>query len=304
MTEHLHFIGVSTGGSSIMKLFPRWAQILGLDAAIVGRDVPVRAEPHAYREVIEEIRRDERARGALVTTHKVDVFQHAGDLFGELDSYATLCGEVSCISKRDGVLVGHAKDPVTSGQSLRSMLSPGYWVSTGGHVLCLGAGGAGTAITVHLLKEADSPERIVVTDRDAARLDALRAVHARLGRDALVDYHRVEPGTGDELLASLPARSLVVNATGMGKDLPGSPVSDAAAFPDRAVVWELNYRGELEFLAQARRQAGARGLEVHDGWRYFLHGWTEVIAEVFGLEFDDRVFRRLAEAAEPLRPGS
>ena len=300
MTQHLGFIGVSTGGSSIMKLFPRWTEILGLHASILGRDVPVRAEPEVVRNVVAEIAADDRARGALVTTHKVDVFAHARDLFGELDRDAMLCGEVSCISKRDGILVGHAKDPVTAGRSLDAMLPTGYWTDTGSHVLCLGAGGAGTAITVRLLREDRPAERIVVTDRDAARLESLRLVHAQVSSSARVDYHVA--AVADDLLRELPPGSLVVNATGMGKDVPGSPLGEAPRFPERAVVWELNYRGELAFLAQARAQEVARGLRIHDGWQYFLHGWTEVIAEVFSVDLTPELFRRLADAAEPFRP--
>lgn len=303
MTDRLHFIGVSTAGSSIIDIFPRWAEILGLDARIAGRDVPVRAAPRAFREVVEEIARDPRVRGALVTTHKVDVYDHARDLFGALDANARLCGEVSCISKKDGELVGHAKDPVTAGLSLDSMLPRGYWAATGAHVLCLGAGGAGTAITVRLLQESHPPEQIVVTERNADRLAALREVHSRLAFGDRVAYHPVGSArTADTLLDALPPASLVVNATGMGKDLPGSPLSEQVHFPERAVAWELNYRGELAFLRQALRQESERALHVHDGWRYFLHGWTEVIAEVFGINLTPELFARLAQAAEPFRP--
>ena len=48
-------------------------------------------------------------------------------------------------------------------------------------------------------------------------------------------------------------------------------------------MWELNYRGELLFLAQARAQQEARNLSIADGWTYFLHGWTQVIAQVFDI---------------------
>ena len=303
MSKRLHFIGVSTGGSSIIGLFPQWARILALDATIAGRDVPVRAEPRAYRDVVAEIAEDDAVWGALVTTHKVDVYEHAHDLFDEFDADARLCGEVSCISKRDGQLVGHAKDPVTAGRSMDEMVPPGYWADTEAHVLCLGAGGAGTAITVRLLQDSDPPERIVVTDRDEDRLAALRDVHSQLDAGGRVVYEAAgDTRSNDALLAKLPPSSLVVNATGMGKDLPGSPLSDAARFPARAVVWELNYRGELAFLRQARRQESVHELRIRDGWRYFLHGWTEVIAEVFEIVVTPALFARLAEAAEPFRP--
>ena len=84
----------------------------------------------------------------------------------------------------------------------------------------------------------------------------------------------------DELMAGLAPGSLVVNATGMGKDLPGCPLTEAALFPLRGVIWELNYRGDLEFLRLARSQQAERRLQVEDGWLYFLHGWTQVIAQV------------------------
>ncbi|MGH3104817.1 MAG: shikimate dehydrogenase family protein [Gaiellaceae bacterium] len=291
VTEGLVFLGVSTGGSSINLLFPVWAGILGLDAEIVGRDVPVRAKPGPFRSIVAEIARDERLRGALVTTHKVDIYRHAGDLFAGFDRNARLCREVSCIAKRAGALHGFAKDPDTAGAALAAI----DWDASG-HVLCLGAGGAGTAITVHLLSRREPPARIVVTDADPGTLDTLREIHAELGAAGAVEYRPTEET--DALLAALPPGSLVVNATGLGKDLPGSPVRDAASFPDGVVAWELNYRGELDFLRQAREQ----GVEAHDGWLYFLHGWTQVIAEVFALELDDATFAELAQAAEPFRP--
>jgi shikimate 5-dehydrogenase len=298
----MFFIGVSTSGSSIFELFPRWAEILGIDASIEGYDVPLGAPPEVFRMAVERIGRDPAALGALVTTHKVDVYRHAGELFTELDPNARLCREVSCISKRDGALIGHAKDPITAGRSLGEFLPPDQWTG-GAHVLCLGAGGAGTAIAVHLAGREPGPEELVVTDTDAGRLATLRSALAELDSRSLVRLERVgSVGDSDSLLQALPLGSLVVNATGLGKDAAGSPISDAAVFPERGVVWELNYRGDLRFFEQARRQRDDRRLEIHDGWRYFLHGWSEVIAEVFRVELTPERFDRLAEAAESHRP--
>lgn len=303
MKEWLHFIGVSTAGSSIFDLFPRWAGLLGLDADIAGRDIPLGAEPTQYRAAVAEIAGDESIRGALVTAHKVDLYRHAGDLFAELDSFASLCREISCISKQEHALIGHAKDPITAGLALEDMAATDYWAHREAHVLCMGAGGAGTAITVYLLSAGEPPARILVTDRDEHRIRALESVHRRLGRRGEVEYHVVSsPVQHDALLAGLPPGSLVVNATGMGKDVPGSPVSGAARFPRDGIVWELNYRGDLDFLRFAHRQAAERNLAVHDGWRYFLHGWSEVIAEVFHVEVARERFAQLAAEAESLRP--
>jgi shikimate 5-dehydrogenase len=89
------------------------------------------------------------------------------------------------------------------------------------------------------------------------------------------------PEDNDALLAQLPPGSLVANATGLGKDAPGSPLTGAARFPEDGFAWEFNYRGDLVFLEQARAQAAAKRLNVEDGWTYFIHGWTRVVAQVF-----------------------
>jgi shikimate dehydrogenase len=303
----MEFIGVTTGSSSIMKVFPGWAQVLDLgEARLKGRDLPLGAETDLYRQAVEQIRSDPLSMGALVTTHKINLLAAARDLFDELDPYARLCEEVSCISKRDGRVIAHAKDPITAGRSLRALLGPGYFRRTGGEVLCLGAGGAGTAISVYLVEgqtPADPPSRIVMVDKSHESLDALRSVHGRLGTSSTeIEYvENAYSAQNDELLDALPPGSLIVNATGMGKDIPGSPVTDSARFPEKGVVWELNYRGELDFLRQARRQERTRDLRVEDGWLYFLHGWSEVIAEVFHVELTPERFELLSTEAEAIR---
>src|SRR5204863_7479118 len=122
----------------------------------------------------------------------------------------------------------------------------------------------GTAVALaHHLRGTRGPLRFVCAERDEAALGQL----VRLAGGAIVTH--LGDGPWDELVAAAPPRSLVVNATGLGKDRPGSPTSDRVAFPDRAVVWELNYRGDLRFLRQARAQAGGAELSVNDGWRRF-----------------------------------
>jgi shikimate 5-dehydrogenase len=142
-----------------------------------------------------------------------------------------------------------------------------------------------------------------MVDKSQESLDALRRVHGRLGTSSTeIEYvENADPAENDKLLAGLPSGSLIVNATGMGKDVPGSPVTDRARFPERGVVWELNYRGELDFLRQARRQERTRDLRVEDGWLYFLHGWGEAIAEVFHVELTPEQFRLLRDEAEASR---
>ncbi|MFI7490197.1 shikimate dehydrogenase family protein [Micromonospora echinaurantiaca] len=297
---YLGFVGVTTGSSSINQVFPEWARILGLPTnRLVGHDLPLDADDASYQALVRQIRDDPAYWGALVTTHKLRLYEASGQLFDDLDDFARLCGEISSISKRNGRLYGHAKDPLTVGLALEEFLPADHFATTGAHVVCLGAGGAGTALVWYLAQRADRPQRIVCTDTDPHRLAHLRDVTGRGGvPDGLVEHVSVSnPQDAADLVEAAPAASLVVNATGLGKDRPGSPVAATTRLPQQGYVWEFNYRGSLEFLHQARAQAQGRALTVVDGWRYFIHGWSQVIAEVFGLELDAPTIERLAKAA-------
>jgi shikimate 5-dehydrogenase len=110
-----------------------------------------------------------------------------------------------------------------------------------------------------------------------------------------------DPKVNDRIMEGLPPHSMVINATGMGKDTPGSPISWDGRFPLNGVAWEFNYRGELDFLHQALAQQELRSLSVEDGWVYFLHGWTQVVAQVLHIKLDELLFAELARAAEIVR---
>jgi shikimate 5-dehydrogenase len=301
------FVGVTTAQSSIMKVFPRWMEALNRpDVKMEGRDHALHDERETYRATVAQIKFDPQTLGALVTAHKIDVLEAAGDMFDELHPSAQLTGEVSCISKRDGRLIGHALDPLTGGMSLNAVLGERYFARLGGHVLCFGAGGAGKAISLHLMRkqdQSDRPETMIVVNRSQPRLDKLVQMVKTVGTD--IRFETVcneDPHRSDAIMAQLPDGSVVVNATGLGKDRPGSPVTNEGLFPRRGVAWELNYRGELDFWHQAMWQREARDLTVEDGWLYFLHGWSQHITQVLDLEMDESRFEALAELAEPLRP--
>jgi shikimate 5-dehydrogenase len=303
-----YFIGVTTTKSSIMRVFPAWAKHLGLgDVAIKGIDLKLHDEVEKYRETVEFIRDDPNSRGALVTTHKIDILKACRDLFDELDPYAQLTGEISCISKRNGKLCGYAKDPISSGLSLDAFLPQRHWEDSRAEALVLGAGGSSIALTTYMLDSKhgrNRPSRIIVTDRNSTRLEESKEIHRQIAQTVPVEYHLAAEATNnDALVNELKAGSLVVNATGLGKDSHGSPITEAATFPERGYAWEFNYRGELIFLDQARAQEKTRHLHVEDGWLYFIHGWTRAIAEVFSVEIPTKGpdFDRISEIATEVR---
>jgi shikimate 5-dehydrogenase len=285
----MYFIGVTTGKSSIMKVFPAWAEALKLDAVIKGFDFPPNDQPEHYREVVNFIKNDPLSLGALVTTHKINLFKASRDLFEGIDPYTQILDEVSSISKRGRELWGHAKDPITAGFSLEAIVDNEYWERTGGHMLLLGAGGSSLALTLYLHNKrregGDVPDKIVVTNRSARRLDEMKEVHQQIRFDIPVEYHLSPTAEGnDAIVQALPPASMVVNATGLGKDAPGSPLTDRVVYPENGIAWDFNYRGELIFLDQANAQKTRRNLTVEDGWIYFIHGWTRVVAEVFHID--------------------
>ncbi|MDR3577433.1 MAG: hypothetical protein P4L50_26520 [Anaerolineaceae bacterium] len=302
----LYFIGVTTGKSASVRMFPAWMQELGRPEVVLeGVDLKIHDDAQAYRAIVRQIKEDPLSLGGLVTTHKVDLFEAAKDLFDFADPYAQICGEVSSISKREGKLEGHATDPISSGLCLDGMLSKGYYGRTDAQVLIFGAGGSAAATLLHLIRQkeaADRPGKVTIVNRSPGRLEVIREMAEKQGCTILVDYiSNQDPLKNDILMAALPEYSLVINATGMGKDTPGSPITDRGLFPQHGLAWEFNYRGELDFLHQAQAQAETRQVRVEDGWLYFVYGWALVLAHVLHFELTPGLFHRLETAAATVR---
>lgn len=303
----MYFIGVTTTKSSIMKLFPLWAKALGLkDAVIKGIDIEIHAKPEVYREVVDFIKNDELSLGALVTTHKIDLYNATKDMFEYLDPYAQMFGELSSISKKDGRLEGFAKDPISSGLSLDAFIPKNIWKEHNGEVFILGAGGSAIAITSYLFDTKrfgdNIPSRLIVGNRSLPRLEEIEKISKEINPTVPKEFHLTpEANISDEILKKLKPYSLIINATGLGKDRPGSPLTDNCEYPLNSLVWELNYRGELDFMHQALKQKDAKKLHVEDGWIYFIHGWTQVIAEVFHIDITGKVFDECKKIANDMR---
>jgi len=303
-----YFIGVTTNKSSITKVFPEWAKYLKLgDCLIKGIDCKRHDDPDVYREVISFIKKDNLSLGGLVTTHKIDLLEACRDMFDELDRYAELLGEISCISKRGNKLIGYAKDPITSGLSLEAFVPSDHWARTGGELCLLGAGGSSLALTTYFMKtksKEGGPSKIYVTNRSTPKLEKMQRIHKEINPGIDIEYfHCPTPEDNDRIINKLKPCSMVVNATGLGKDVPGSPITNAAQFPENGFAWEFNYRGDLIFLDQADAQKESKVLTIEDGWVYFIHGWTMVIAEVFNISIPTHgpVFDELSKIAANTR---
>ena len=92
-----------------------------------------------------------------------------------------------------------------------------------------------------------------------------------------------ETSLADQILNSLKPRSLVVNATGLGKD------SQGLLFPMQQFFLMVGLHGILIIREICYFRAGLiteknRSLTLVDGWDYFVIGWTQVIADIFELD--------------------
>jgi shikimate dehydrogenase len=292
------FLGVSTRGSVIHRALPRWGALLGRPLRCRGVDLPLDAGPDDYLRFCDDLIASWDSVGAVVTTHKAALYRAARTRFTHLDALAEQTGEVNAIRRDRSGLRGWARDPVSVGR-----VADVLWPGPGRDVVCLGGGGTAFALLSHLTRRRAHPASITVCETSRPRLLELHRFVEALGSEGSVSVRRGRPGQPwDAEVSAAGAGALIVNATGMGKDRSGSPVSDAVRFPDQAVIWELNYRGDLRFLRLADARAATHGLSVHDGWSLFCHGWAAALTPVLELPEDPALGDWFADAVTDLSP--
>ena len=289
------FVGIDTGGSRIHREFPAWAARLGRpEWTLHGVDLPPAAPPSAYRDLVDAVAANPGVAGAVVTSHKLRLYRAAAGRLRRTDALAGRTLEINALARTpDGGVDGFARDPL----ALAAVL-PGFGDLAGRDVVVYGAGGAGTALLLALSLDVGAgpppgPRSITVIDTDDGALAALRATADRCGLADRVDLR--SPATAP---ARVPDGALVVNATGLGKDRPGSPLPPGTVLPPTATAWDFNYRGDLTFLADAR----AQGATAVDGWAYFVAGWGAALTAIAGVPFTDDLVADLTRLAAPHPP--
>ena len=183
-------------------------------------------------------------------------------------------------------------------------------------MLCIGAGGSAIALMLAMRLDiagtlaAGQPVlrtgpaargHLTIVGRDQGSLDDVRAVQSRCGipGDGVSFLLAPDQDAAARGAGSAPPDTVIINATGLGKTGPGSPLPDGAAFPPGAVAWDFNYRGPLTFLGQARHA----GVATEDGWDYFVAGWSAALAAITGQDLTPDLLSRAARSARTARPG-
>jgi shikimate dehydrogenase len=295
--RHVVFVGVDTRRSSALDAVPLWSRWLGHPLQVRPVDIPLGAPPDVYVGVFDELVADTDAAGAVITSHKVAIYAAIADRCSYLSPDASRLRECTVVAARPSGMAAYATDVQSMGAAVDRI-----WPE-GDMVLCLGAGGSAAALCLHLLRRRIPPRHIVVCQRDPRRAAEFSGLLADDAAATGIEL-QVHDGDGvwDEVLKSLPAGGLVVNATGLGKTGPESPVSPDVTLPRGVTVWDLNYRGPLPFLARAREQREQRGLVVHDGSMLFALGWLAALTALLDVVPSNDAAERFVAIAQEVRP--
>lgn len=171
-------------------------------------------------------------------------------LLDELSPGAAAIGAVNTVAFRDGRRIGYNTDVTGFAEGFLAGLAD----VPRDAVLQLGCGGAGSA-TAHALLSDIGAGKLILTDTDPARAEALRAQLA-------ATYGAGRVAVSDDALASAATVDGIVNATPMGMaKFPGLPIAADAIAPRHWVAEIVYFPLVTAFLAEAAR----KGCRMVDG---------------------------------------
>jgi shikimate dehydrogenase len=277
-------IGSDLGPSLSPALHEREADLLGVRYLyrLIDLDVLGVTRPADAAALVLEARR--LGFAGLNITHPAK--QAVAGCLDALSPDAATLGAVNTVVFRDGQAVGHNTDWSGFGWGLQRGL-PG--VPTG-HVVLLGAGGAGAAAAYALARQGT--RRLTVVDPVAARRASVAA--------AVRDLTAVEEaGSVGDVRGSLASADGLVNATPVGMTGGGSPLPPELLRPDLWVV-DVIYRPlETELLRDARRL----GCAAINGGGMLVAQAAEAFRLITGIEPDlERMHRHFVSLTTTLGP--
>lgn len=218
---------------------------------------------------------------AMTVTHPCK--QQVLELLDRVDPVAEALGAVNTVVFTDEGRVGYNTDTSGFESAFREEMAG----AAIGHVVQLGAGGAGTAVADALARIG--VKRLTIVDIDAARAKSL-ANEVRDRRGLITEA--TAPADVPALLATVDG---VVHCTPQGMhDHPGAPFDTALLRPDLWVA-DIVYRPlETELLAAARRV----GCATLAGDSMAVHQGAEAFRLITGVEADAaRMMHHLEELA-------
>ncbi len=303
---NVYFLGLATEKSASRRIFPAWAEAIGWSASLVGVDLPQETDCDGYRTFLAQLKGDKLCAGAQVTVHKVGLYRCLAADFDDLDDDARSLGEVGGISVRQEVLAAFSPDMLALSGELEEILAKYSAGRKPGEMVILGGGGAGRAIALASARLGNAAfSKITVTEQDdEVKGDLEQHLTRKFSEIGWSDFRIDDAGKNDDIVGSAASGSFIVNATGLGKDAAGSPISRDTLLPRDSVAWDLNYHGDLAFLTHARQEASARQVVVRDGWSFFLRNWYACLTRLADRAPSVRQFERFCMASDSVRPRS
>ena len=128
------------------------------------------------------------------------------------------------------------------------------------------------------------PSRLIVTNRSLPRLDEIRHFHGQIAPRCPSSITTRRSRTDRPAPAGLKPGSLVINATGLGKDAARLAADGRRRLAREGTGLGFQLSRRLDVFASGPRRGRPGNLQIEDGWIYFIHGWTRVIAEVFHID--------------------
>ncbi|MEP4886576.1 MAG: hypothetical protein ABJ215_09405, partial [Alphaproteobacteria bacterium] len=233
-----------------------------VEAVVTAADV----SPADRSAILEFLQDEYNARGAFITGQESQFLDESSDAYDEIDDASLLLGEVGVVVRQPGQLRAAAPRLDAAVRAANRIL-PGDTPE----ILILGAGPDARAVAAAVATGAcdAKPQKVTIASTDSKGLaDVRQRIENRVNQGELEIRHVESPTEHDRLLALLPPRSAVINAS-EGEYGTNAAVGSAALFPAQSVVCDLLApAGRSRLLAEAVQQRSASELKIHDGRIY------------------------------------
>ncbi len=251
----------------------------------------------ADRGVILEFLQDEyNARGAFIAGLATQFLDEASDAYDAIDDACRLLGEVGVVVRQPGLLRAAAPRLEAATRAIDKILPKDT-----PELLILGANHDARAVAAAVTMGACKahPVKVTIASTNAKGLaDVRQRIAGQVSQGVLEIRHVESPAEHDRLLALMPPRSAVIDAS-RSEYGANAAVGSAALFPAQGIVCDmLSPAGKSRILAEAVQQRSASDLTIHDGRIYTLERRVAILQTMFAEGATDAQRRALRKALE------